>query len=349
MDRPTGRDTAALRRTVGDAATPWTEVAAAVRALGRAGEEEQEYATRTLLDRELSLLWAEEIAEAMTDYAAPHRAAVAERLRGPASATGAFDEQRIQAALALAALGPEYRDEAVGALRGAIADPQTGQPSRYRAAQLRWTAALALAQTDPELRDEAAEVIRREDLANDGWENELARAEHLHELGGAWAEEARRMLLALREQVDEEFAVDVDLALEEFDESEDSEDSEEDSADGSGVPGLLSPEESAAQLRARIQAGQGERGDVFVALSDQAGDQIWNVLRPVEFGSVKLTCKELTGAPRSGRPSPGPDASTEDYVVELNPKQRHHRPVTLHYRYHPELEAVLVLTLVVDA
>ncbi|MEU6970507.1 hypothetical protein AB0A71_22765 [Kitasatospora aureofaciens] len=213
MDPLTGREVLALRRAVRDTATPWGELTAAVRALGRAGEAEQEHATRAVLGRDFPVSLAERLAESMAEYAGQHRAALAERLRGPAGATGAFDEDRIWAAEAIAALGPEYRDEAVAALRGAIADPQSGQSAPARAVQLRWMAAVAMARLDPATRDEAAAVVRAENLMNDGWENELARAEHLHDIGGAYAEEAIRMLRALREGVDEEFAIDVDLAL----------------------------------------------------------------------------------------------------------------------------------------
>jgi hypothetical protein len=341
MDRLTGRDVVALRRAVRDAATPWAELMAAVRALGRVGEVEQEHATQALLGRDFPMSLAEQTAEAIADYAAPHREALAERLRGSATVTGVFDEDRIWAAEALAALGPEYRGEAVAALCGAIADPQSGQLAPARAVQLRWTAAVALAQMDPALRDEAADVVRREDLMNDGWENEVARAEHLHDIGGAYSEEASRMLLALREEVDEEFAVDVDEAFNRISGVSPAEPA------GAATADPLSAEESAAQLRARLAAGQGERGTVFVAFSDAVADSMWTVLRPVELGSVNATCRELSRTPRVGQDGPDRGASAEEHVVELNPKQRYHRPVTVRYRYHPELNAILVLTLLI--
>ncbi|WP_035849259.1 hypothetical protein [Kitasatospora azatica] len=344
MDRLTGRGILALQRAVREAATPWAELTAAVRALGQAGEAEQEHATRSVLGREFPLSLAEQLAESMADYAGRHRAALAERLRGPAGAAGAFDEDRIWAAEAIAALGPEYRGEAVAALRGAIADPQFGQSAPARAVQLRWMAAVALAQLDPELRDEAAAVVRGEDLANDGWENELARAEHLHDIGGAYADEAVRMLLALREGVDEEFAVDVDEALDRITGGSPAE-------PGSSTAGELSAEDSAAQLRAKLASDKTERepGTVFVALSDAAEVTMWESVRSVEWGSITATRKELGLTPRLGEPSPDQTATSEDYVIELNPKQRHHRPLTLRYRYHPELNAILVLTVQLNA
>ncbi|MFE0465299.1 hypothetical protein ACFW1A_39225 [Kitasatospora sp. NPDC058965] len=346
MDRPTGRDILALRRTLRAEGTPWPELTAAVRTLGAAGEAGQEYAAAIVLGREFPMSLAEQTAEALADYAPRHRAALAERLRGPAMLTGAFDEDRIWAAQALAALGPEYREEAVAALRAAVADPQAGQSAPARAVQLRWAAAVALAQLDPALRDEAAEVVRREDLIDDNWENEVARAEHFHDIGGEYAEEATRMLLALREEVDEEFADEVDEALERIGAVPPA--ASVDPA-GSGAVGELTAAESAAQVHDRLTKRAREEGKVFVALSDAAEVHTWETLRPVELRSVNDTGAKLALTPRLGRPDPESGGHAEDYVVELNPKQRHHRPLTLRYRYHPELDAVLVLSVLVDS
>ena len=214
MERPSGREQLALRRALRDPATPGFARWDAMRRLGTVGEAEQEFATSTELSREFPMSVARLIAEAMSGFALRYRELLAERLRGPAAGSGeAFDEDRIWAAKALAALGPEFRDEAVAALRAAIADPQPGEWKRGRVTQLRWMAAVNLAEVDPSLRDEAAVTIRKEDLFNDGWDNALARANHLRDLGGPYADEAVRLLLALREEVDDEFRVDVDEAL----------------------------------------------------------------------------------------------------------------------------------------
>ncbi|MBF9066927.1 hypothetical protein [Streptacidiphilus fuscans] len=402
MERPTGRELLALRRLLRDPDAPGLERWPAAKRLGTAGEAEQEFATERLLERDFPMSVASYLAEAMADFAPRFQEQLAERLRGPAAVSGEFDEDRIWAAEALAALGADYRDEGVAALRAAIADPQQGRWQTTRVAQLRWMAAVALADTDPSLRDEAAAVVHQDDIAHDTWENELARATHLRDIGGAPAEEGTRMLLAMREEVDEEFRYDVEEALGLHDD-------EADAASGTvtatapvltqaqadvrralegltalGVPSLAeqfdadlaasapdradqltdryrayvacttAPEataalamtvpESAVELTAKLAGGRGPR--TFVALSDAAEPQL-RESSDHESRVVDALCRELEWGPRQGLHRPERGERTEDYVLAVGEHEGVHRRVTLVYRFHPELDAVLVLWLLV--
>ncbi|MFH8387960.1 hypothetical protein ACH4E7_45030 [Kitasatospora sp. NPDC018058] len=404
MKRLTGRELLALRRTLRDPATVGIARWEAARRLGAAGEDEQEFAASSLLRREFPMSVASHIAEALSGFALRYREQLADRLRGPAAVSGDFDEDRIWAAEALAALGPEFRGEAVAALRAAIADPQAGEWQRYRVAQLRWMAAVMLARVDPSLRDEAAAAIRQDDIANDGWENELARANHLRDIGGAYAEEATRMLLALREEVDEEFRYEVDAALGYPADDIDRTAPGQGPAGGKAVPpevqsklrsaladlaslgvpttldefeaalaaaapdqvdaladryrayvqhatapeavaALTMPvEASAAQLRQKIPEDRGPRA--YVGYSDQAEQQL-RELNARESESVSSAHRELEWIPRMGLYRPNRGDRTEDYILEFTETPDDRRRITMVYRFHPELNALLVTCLLI--
>ncbi|MEV5508173.1 hypothetical protein [Streptomyces orinoci] len=274
MERLTGRELLALRRALRDPATPGLERWEAARRLGATGEAQQEFAASVVLGSDFPMSVASHIAEALSGFAPRYREQLADRLRGPAAMPGEFDEDRIWAAQALAALGPEYRDEAVAALRATIADPLPGRWQRCRVAQLRWMAAVTLAEIDPSLREEAAETIRRDDISNDGWENELARANHLRDIGGEYAEEATRMLLELRAEVDEEFRHDVDEALGDSADGIDCAPPQEAPAAGETVPPEVPPEVRSA-LAGLAQLGIPTKLDEFeTALATTPPDQV---------------------------------------------------------------------------
>ncbi|SEL18784.1 hypothetical protein [Streptacidiphilus jiangxiensis] len=403
MQRLDDRELQGLQSTVRSTTSP-TERQEAARLLGTLSEEEQEIVTDGFLADDFPLSVASDIAQGMSGLARRFRERLADRLRGPAAASGPFEEDRIWAAEALAALGPEYRDEAVALLRAAIADPQQGRWESYRVAQLRWMAAVMLAEIDPALREEAAAVVHGNDIANESRENGLARAVHLREIGGAPAEEGTNMLLEALEHLDgdDDFRYDVEeaLGLHDADQAEAAavaegarraleltqEQADLRSAlmelDALGLPNLveryesglagaspdqaealsgryrdyvarataadaraaltMSVDESAAVLRARLP--EGSRDGIFVAWTDAAEPLLGDPALAAERKIVAGVWQELELSPYFGWHRPHRGERDEDYVVEIEAlPEIGRRAVTLVYRHHPELRAVLLL------
>jgi hypothetical protein len=104
----------------------------------------------------------------------------------------------------------------------------------------------------------------------------------------------------------------------------------------------MSVDESAAVLRARLP--EGSRDGVFVAWTDAAEPVLSDPALVAERKIVATVRRELERSPYFGRFRPHRGDRDEDYVVEIEAlKETDRRPVTLVYRHHPELRAVLVL------